>query len=666
MLSADYVKGALQERNQLTALMEGPALKADIPGIKTYVRLMPLYYDAVFSYHDGQRNRVFYEGKAYFADSTFLDVFTYPMLQGNITTALAKPMSIVITQSMARKYFDDDTNVLGKMLEISGGSNDGNYVVTGVLKDIPQNSDLQFNCLMSLSSVPQEHSAAVDDNWNWKFYITYVELQPGTTRAAVEARLPAFVYKYKQQRDIQSNAHVVKSLQPVTNIHLNPYLDRELSPFIISTSLYFFIIIAVFILAIAWVNYINLSTARATERAREVGVKKAIGVYRHQLVVQFLAESMLVNFISIILAMVIATWLLPVLGSIVEKELVFDFTDPRLWFILATLFITGTVVSGAYPAFVLSSFKAATILKGTAGKVAGQGFSLRRALVVFQFASSLVLIAGTFAIYRQVQFMRRYNKGMNLQQMLIVAAPLKDLTKNEFRLLSFKDELKKITAVQAVSTSVSIPGVNPRTHMRRLGDAEEENKTGNIINVDKDFIDTYEITLLAGRRWNTDVYSQVREGVMINEAAISALGLGNVENALQERLVLGSDTMNIQGVLKNYHWNSLRHEHIPIVLVPASLSAPYYSIRLSGRILVAVSQVEKLYREYFPDVPFEYYFMDDLFNRQYHADEQFAGTMGLFSLLAIFIACLGLWGLASFTTLQRMKEISIRKVLALL
>jgi putative ABC transport system permease protein len=401
------------------------------------------------------------------------------------------------------------------------------------------------------------------------------------------------------------------------------------------------------------------------ERAREVGIKKAIGALKSQLIFQFIFESVLVNFIGVVIASLLAMALLPVLGEIVNKELHFDFADPRFWMILGGLFVTGSIISGAYPAFVLSSFNITAVLKGKAERAAG-GFSLRKALVVFQFASSLVLIAGTFAVYRQIVYMRDQDKGLTMEQMLIVNGPSVVEEKGvKDRLISLKSQIKIIPDVVNVTTSGAIPGGghNWGTTMRKDGDAVEENKNGRIVWIDPDFIPTYGITVLAGRSFNPEIKSDM-EAVLVNEAALKTFGLGNPENALTERIVLGGDTVAILGVLKNYHWTSLKTEHGPWLFKADTISRRNFSVHLSGNnISETIKKVENEYKLAFPGNPFDYYFLDDFFNNQYKDEKQFGKIFSLFAGLAIVIACLGLWGLAAFTTTQKLKEIGIRKVL---
>lgn len=665
-VAAYYSGNEMRGKSPLSGYAQGPALLADIPEVKAYVRTHPMYGGAVVSNETAEGGPVRFreEQGIQFVDSTFLRVFTHPVLMGDAQHPLDRPNSVVITRTIADKYFGKNADPIGKTLKVSGGWSDGDYAVTAVIADVPGNTHFDFDFLFTISTLLQNGQYKEDNGWGWNNFITYVQLHPGTDPKAVEKKLPQFIDKYQGDDLRQSNGRIEQTLQPLRDIHLNPGLTNESSPTVASGTIYFFLVIAIFILAIAWVNYINLSTARAMERAREVGIKKAVGAFRIQLISQFIFESVLVNLISVALAVLIAIALLPVMANIVDKELAFDFADPRLWIVLGGLFVAGSLISGAYPAFVLSSFQTAAVLKGSVEKPGK--FSLRKALVVFQFVSSLVLIAGTFAIYRQLTYMQGQQKGFTMDQMLIVKGPsVLDREAREERLTTFKNELKRIPAVQAVATSGAIPGggYNWGTSMRREGANAEENKNGSVVFVDPEFIETYGIELLAGKTWNPDVASEMK-AVLINEASVTAFGLGTAEKALQEHLLLGGDTVAILGVLKNYHWNSLKEDFSPFLLGARKVQGANFSIHLNAANLnESIAKVEQLYKETFPGNPFDYYFLDDFFNRQYKDDQQFGKIFSLFAILAIVIACLGLWGLAAFTTTQKLREISIRKVL---
>jgi putative ABC transport system permease protein len=671
-LTTSYRNGEFTGTDILSGYAQGPALVADIPEVKTCIRTHPMYGGAVISNSDvpGEPLR-FQEERIQIVDSTFLDVFTYRAVEGNLATALDRPDAIVLTRSAAVKYFGKNGEPLGKTLQISGGWMPGDFQVTAVIEDVPENSHFIFDFLLPIHKLLEGRQYKEDNGWGWQNFVTYIELHPNTSVKTVEEKAVAFIEKHRGEDLAMVGVKNIMKFQPIKDIHLRSNLDSDCTSCQNATmsmnTIYFFIVISIFILAIAWVNYINLSTARAMERAREVGIKKAVGAFRIQLITQFIFESVVVNLLAVILALVLAVALLPVLGGIVEKNFVFDFTDPRLWMVLAALFVFGALVSGAYPAFVLSSFKTSAVLKGSSEK-AGEKFSLRKALVVFQFVSSLVLIAGTFAIYRQIMFMRSQDKGFSMEQMLVVSGPtVFEREGLEERINSLKNELKKIPSVESVATSATIPGggFNWGTTMRKVGDPVEMDKSGNVTWVDTDFLETYGMQLIAGRKWDQNIASDM-ESMIVNEAALTAFGLGTPQEALEKSMLLGNDTVAILGVLKNYNWNSLKIAHSPILLAPSKVSRKNFSVRLSGSsssLQESVKKVEALYKATFPNNPFNYFFLDDFFNRQYKDDQQFAKIFGMFAVLAIIIACLGLWGLASFTTTQKLKEISIRKVL---
>jgi putative ABC transport system permease protein len=657
--------GEVKGTSMISGYAQGPSLLADIPEVKRYIRTHPMYGGAVLSYkRDSGDPSTFFEENIQMVDSSFFDAFTYTAIKGDLKTALNNPNSIVITKKAAEKYFTKNEEPLGKIMQLSGGWSDGDYEVTAVINNVPQNAHFNFDFLLPVHNLLRSRQYTSDDGWGWNNFVTYIELHPNASLKSFDEKMPAFIEKYRGKDLAQSNSKIILKLQSIRDIHLKPGLDLESSATVSPGTIYFFVIISIFILSIAWINYINLSTARAMERAREVSIKKAIGALKRQLISQFIFESVLVNLLSVIIATGMAIALLPVLGEIVGKELSFDFQDGRFWFILTGLFLIGSVVSGAYPAFVLSSFNITTSLKGKVDT--GGGFSLRKALVVFQFASSLILIAGTFAIYRQMIYMRNQDKGLRMEQMLIVNGPrVLPQGKAKERLITLKNELKNIPGIVSVATSGAIPGGghNWGTNMRKDGAALKENKDGRVVWIDPDFIDTYGITVLSGRAFNPEIVSDMKS-VLVNEAALTAFGLGDAQNALQERIILGDDTVAILGVLKNYHWSSLKTEHTPWLFKADTIMRSKFSIHISSTNMnETIRKVESQYKEAFPGNPFDYYFLDDFFNRQYQDEQQFGKIFSLFAILAIIIACLGLWGLASFTTTQKLREISIRKVL---
>jgi putative ABC transport system permease protein len=340
----------------------GPTMVSEIPGIKTYIRTHPMYGGAVLTYERENNPVIFHEDNIQFADSTFFHVFSYEAVEGDLKTALQKPNSIVITEKIVSRYFKDSEDPLGKLFKVNGGWADGTYEITAVIKNVPDNSHLTFDIVLPMHNLLQNGQYKQDNGWGWNNFVTYAELEEKADYKTVEEKFPALVEKYQGEDIVKSNSRPVYYLQPIREIHLTPGLRHESTSTTSFTTIYFFLTISVFILAIAWVNYINLSTARAMERAREVGIKKSIGAFRSQLLLQFVFESVLVNLLSVIIAVGMALALLPLLGEIVGKNLEFDFTDYRFWVILTGLFVIGSFISGLYPAYLLSSFKITEVL----------------------------------------------------------------------------------------------------------------------------------------------------------------------------------------------------------------------------------------------------------------------------------------------------------------
>ncbi len=643
----------------VTTLGLGPALASDLPEVKHFIRTHTEHGVVAYQSPTGEA-KAFRENNLLAVDSTFFEVFTFRAVAGSLQTALHDPNSIVLTNTIAQKYFGAQEAV-GKTVSLAGGRMKGTYTVTAVMEDVPQNSHFTFNMLVPMHNMLLSNQYTRDDGWGTNNFTTYVQLHEQAMWADVEQKLPAFADRWINPKWQQFEISMALHLQPLRDIHVHPGLRVDVET-VSKSTIYFFGLIAGFILFIAWINYINLSTARAMERAREVGIKKTIGALRSELITQFFVESVLINIIAIAFALMLTMSLLPVMGGILGKELVFAYTDVRLWAIVFALFIVGTFASGIYPAFVLSGFRITEVLKG---KGAVQGLSLRQVLVVFQFAASLVLIAGTFVVYRQINFMQARDKGLQMDQMLIVNGP-GTLPWNTAKqtLAVFKEEVQKIPGVSAVATSGSLPGqgANWGADIRKSGTALSDIKLGFVVFVDPDFIPTYEIEFVAGRNFDRDRESD-KQSVIINEASVAAYDLGTIDEAVGQQLILDGDTATVIGVLKNYNWNSLKSEFTPFLFMPDDIVPGNVSLHLSGNLPETIEAIGKLYTELIHGEPYEYYFLDDSFNTQYKSDQQFGNIFGVFAGLAVAISCLGLWGLASFTTSQKLKEIGVRKVL---
>jgi putative ABC transport system permease protein len=633
----------------------GPSLQSEIPEIKSFIRVHPMYGGGLVNYTNKSGKVVrFRETELHYVDSTILTAFTFRPIYGQLVGALSKPSTAVLTNKMAQKYFGNGVDPVGQVIQVSGYY-PGSFTITAVIEDLPANTHLSIGFLLSIHTLLA--SDDYRDNGRVDNFNTYVELYPQAKKQGVEEKMIPFVKKYLGDKAPIHQA-VVKLL-PIVDIHFTNGGSIN--------TVYFLLAVSFFILAIACVNYINLSTARAMDRAREVGVKKALGAYRDQLITQFALESVCINLIAIVLAIVMSFPLLHLLGTIVNKELTFDFTSPAIWMWIVMLFTGASVLSGFYPALVLSSVAARDVIKGQLLS-SHMGLLLRKILVVFQFTASLLLIIGTFVMYRQIQFMQS-GLNTNNDQILIVKGPMAgDDAKNEDRLISFKNQTLNLAAVKAVTTSEAIPGsgYNWGIHANRKGASENETIHGqniDVVFVDPDFLKVYNIALSAGRTWRSGAEGDLRS-IIINEACIPMFGLENPDRALTHTMVFdGIHEASIVGVHKNQHWYSLRNNYTPMALWPQKICSAYYSIVINGDIESTVKTVEKFYNVTFPENPFEFYFHDDFFNWQYNADRQFAKVFGLFAALAIAISCLGLLGLASFSVIQRLKEISVRKVL---
>ena len=668
-VSSFYIKGDLRGTYPLSDFGQGPALLSNIPEVSNFVRTHAMHGGAIVSNSENLSKQIqFYEdGSMHYVDSNYFEMFTHEVIEGSLQTALDQPNAIVLTETAAQKYFGSGQQIIGKLLNISGSWwTNGDYIVTAVIKDVPSASHFKFDFLISTHSLLQSDfyrsSSGTSTEGN---FVTYVELSQSAELKTIQNKLPSFLEKYQgdELKRIEGNANMI--LQPLTDIHLTPGYNLEMSPTIGVNTLYFFIAVSILVILLAWINYINLSTARATERGKEVGIKKAIGVQRYQLVSQFMTESLILHLISGLLGIGIAYLIFPFVGEVVNKPLTLDFANLKIWIAVFVFVFAGSFIAAIYPSLVLSSFKPIKILKG-ANEGHSNKFSLRHALVVFQFAISIFITAGTFGVTRQLYFMQGQNKGFDSEKMLIIKGPgsVTDL-KTANKVASLKSQLMNLSMVRNVATSEAIPGsgYNWGTGMRKEGVGVEENKSGEVVFVDPDFIDTYKMKLVSGMGWH-NVMSEQPQSVLINEMALKTFGFHEKEDAIGDKLIIDSDTFDIAGVVADYHWSSLKTPISSNVLASKKICGAYLSVHLQNADWrESIDQIEILYSAAFPEKPFEYFFLDDFFDKQYREDRQFHQVVSLFALLSIIIASLGLWGIASFSISQRTKEISIRKIL---
>ena len=638
----------------------GNSFKDAIPEVEDYVKLVPR--DAVIAEVNNQPVKI---SKVFYATNSFFSIFTYPLVAGDNKTALTEPFTAAISETTARTLYGT-TNAVGKRLTLNRRRD---YTVTAVFKDAPANTQLKPDVLLSYASFIK--IVGPDNNpetaWTWDGCLTYLLLKKGTDPTIVEKKFVPVVEKFTAEEMKRFNAAVIYSLQPLTDIHLNSHFIGEPAHNGDGKTTYLLLGIAFFIAVIAWVNYINLATARAVNRAKEVGIRKTVGSQRKQLVIQFLSESALLNGFALVLAMVIVMIAIPGFNQLSGQHLSFSlFTKTSFWVGLLGLFLIGVFFSGLYPAFVLSAFKPIEVLKGKLIATT-KGALLRKGLVVFQFAASLFLLIGTLAVYQQIQFMRKQSLGINIDQTLVVRPPgvLTDSTYAQ-NMSAFKEALIQQTGIRGVSISTSIPGQPVDWNaggIKLVGTDESTQKQYRVIGMDHDYMKQYGIKLIAGRYFSKD-FGTDDSAVIFNKRGFEQLGLDKPEDAIGKRIDFWGNRYTIVGVAEDFHQQSLREAIEPLIfrLIPGVRG--YLSIKTPvSNAGETVKLVKSNWDRFFPGNIFEYFFLDDHFDQQYKADQRFGQVFGLFTLLAVLVACLGLFGLASFTTLQRTKEIGIRKVL---
>ncbi len=650
-----YNKGEITTRWASGAAGIGPDIKANFPEVKRYVRMTTR--TSVFSYGD-----VFFkEDATCFATEDFFRVFSFRLIKGVDSLVLKDPFKIVISETFAKKYFGSE-DPIGKVLKNNGKTE---YEVTGVYEDLPATSHMKADVIMSFASLHKLWNDPIT-SWNWDGFYTYILLDEKADAAALEAKLPAFVQKKMGEEMKADNADMVFHLQPISAIHLDSDFIGEFKPNGDRQSTYFLLIVAILILAIAWINYINLSTAKSIERAREVGVRKVMGGFRAQLVQQFLFESLLLNCIAVAIAVALVVVLTPSFGALTNRELGYLlFKQKMFWVWMGALIFGGALLSGLYPAFVLSGYKPVEVLKGRF-KNSSRGIYFRKGMVVVQFAASVTLIVGTFIVYRQIQFMRNQKLGVNIEQTLVLNAPNVVDSTYQQKYQTFKQLVKQHSEVEAVTASTAVPGRPSGWNaggIRRLSQREDEANQYRVIMTDGDFIKSFGIDVLAGRSFSDEVVHEYKN-VMLNEAAVKLMGFQKIEDAIDDHIFFWGDTFRIVGVMKNYRQESLKKAYDPLVFRYNEAPNGFYSIKIkSADTKQSLSRFEEQWKAIFPGNPFIHFFLDDYYNQQYQADQQFGKVFGIFSGLAIFIACLGLFGLSSLTAIQRTKEIGVRKVM---
>ncbi|MBC7569426.1 MAG: ABC transporter permease [Spirosoma sp.] len=642
----------------------GPTLKKDYPQVEEFVRLRDRGTWSVRRTGEATNLR---EDNITFADSTLFDVFTLPLVAGNSKRALAEPNTVVISESAAKRHFGSQ-NPMGQTLVFN---NDKTYKVSGVMRDMPKNAHFHSDFFLTM----------LNDEYTWGQWLsnnhhTYVLLKPGSNTALFTQHFDTIIRKYigpKVQESMGASMEQFRKagntlaywLIPLTDIHLHSKQQIELSPNGDMQYVYIFSAVALFILLIACINFMNLATARSSNRAREVGVRKVMGSKRQQLIGQFMTESVLTTVLAMLLALLLVAVALPGFNAIATKKLsIIQLVSPYYLPFLVALPIVVGLLAGIYPAFFLSSFEPISVLKGKIN-ASFRSSGLRNGLVVFQFAMSVVLIIGTLIVYRQITYIQTKNVGFNRNQVVTV----NDVYAIGKQAETFRQEVLRLPGVVSGSVSGYLPTPSHRSDTPFWAEGQTDINKGAVMQnwgVDYDYLNTLGMTVVQGRNFSHDFGSD-SSGIILNEAAVKVLGF---KNPIGQRIFRFNDeqgksrqAFTVVGVVKNFHFESLRRNigALSMILSPNSGAA---SFRIgSGNLPVLMKQIEAKWKQVAPGQPFSYQFMDDSFDEMYRA-EQRVGTIALtFAGLAILIACLGLFGLAAFMAEQRTKEIGVRKVL---
>lgn len=646
-----------------------PTMKKDFPEVEDFCRL----HDAELLLANDARNMKFSETKGYFADPSSLRILEINLQKGDPASALSGPDQIIISEAMAKKYFGDE-EPLGKRLTVRDPQGTWSYEVTGVFRDYPRNSHLTIEYLVSYATLGKlarivwgDTTNATETSWGWYDFYSYILLQPGADWKTLEAKLPAFCDRHLNSREFARNNNIRNELAllPLSDIHLYSNYNQEAEVNGNGRAVSFLFLIAFFIIGIAWINYINLATARSMERAREIGVRKVLGALRVDLIRQFLSESVLLNVIALVVALLAVLELAPVFHQFIGRAEASGFNLPaNYWLGTLAIFAAGALLAGLYPAFVLSGYQPGLVLKGVF-KNRRNSQTLRKGLIVAQFAASVALIAGTMIVYRQVEFMRQQSLGANINQTLVLdaAASLSDsLYQNAFQ--PFKNEALGISGVKNLTASSSVMGkeVYWTSSARRLV-ADAGTITLFHLGVDYDFVPAYNLELKAGRNFSEN-FTTDNKTALLNEQAAKQLGFESIESAINQKIRRGGDTLTVIGVVADFHQQGLQKTIDPMIMLLRPNIRGYYSAKIQAtEVQATVAALQKIWEKHFPADPFSFYFLDELFDRQYRADMIFGKVFGAFAFLAVLIACFGLLGLSAYNVVQRTKEIGVRKVL---
>ncbi|MFC5410245.1 ABC transporter permease [Larkinella bovis] len=654
----EYSMEGVVNRVQQTGTKVAPEFGRQFPEVEAGVRLENR--QSVVSYADRQFN----EKRVVYADSALFAVFSFQLKQGNPKTALAGPNLVVLSESSAKKYFGNE-NPVGKTVRINAGGGNKEYAITGVVQDCPTNSQIKYDLLASFSSL----SASKTEQWFTANYATYLLLRTPESITNLQAKIPGFMRTQFSAEEMTGSNYLTYLLEPLRKVHLYSEVEGNFEPNGDLVYLYIFGSVALLILVIACVNYINLATSRAVERAQEVGVRKVMGAQRAQLFGQFIGESLIVTFTALGLGLLLVYLSLPFFNELSDRSFSFDaLLTSRNLLLLLGISLVVSFVAGGYPALVLARFEPVRVLKGHL-KTAGAG-QFRRTLIVFQFAITAFLIVCTLLVRNQLAYIQEKKLGYDKEHVLVLPA---DRQVNE-KIRTLKSEFKRNANVRQVARAYESPVfINGGYSMRRSDQAEEKYKSVTALPVDDDFVKTLGLRIVAGRDLTPNDLERAtvpgRDSLLhfhfiLNESAVKEMGWLSPQEAIGKKMDMGEGRSGEVGtVVEDFHFASMKQKISPLVLFPEEGGNVLF-VKLSGNQLPTTLQfLEEKWKTLVPSRPFEYEFLDEEFTKLYSAETRTGKIFTVFAALSILLACLGLFGLSAYTTAQRTKEIGIRKVL---
>jgi len=653
--------GALSLELGAVAPPFGPLLQNDFKDIQKITTLLPSGTNAV-----RYKDKIFNESKVYFADENLFDVFDVTVTNGNAAKALKDPYSVMLTEKTAKKYFGNE-DPINKMIKL-----DNQFLckVTGIFKELPDNAHWHPDVMISFSTLKDNEvygEEKLRTNWGNNSFYTYLLLPDNYDPKKLEAQFPAFLNRHMAQGEgdkFKTSDWTFLTLRKLTDIHLYSHKDSELEENGDIKRVYIFSAIALFILLIACINYMNLSTARSALRAKEIGVRKVVGAGKPELIIQFLSESVLLCGVATLLSILLVTLTLPWLNKLSDQSLMIS--TLLQWKIVLVLLLVPFVLgasAGIYPAVFLSSFKPVKVLKGII-KTGNKTLSFRKALVVVQFSVSIILIISTAVVFQQLRYIQ--NRSLGFSKDHIVTIDNNAGLNNSYD--AFKAALLSNTNIAQVGRSSRIPSgrlLDAAGSQIFTGDSLAPTKADiKYVRVDEDFIPAYQIKMLAGRNFSK-AFSTDTSSFLINEASVKALGLQSNQDAIGKRFKYGDRTGQLIGVFQDFNFESLHQRVLPFVLLMPTKANDFgrISVKVSGNTEVALTHIQNTWEKFLPETPYSYTFLDERFADLYKSEQQQQNIFTIFSCIAIFIACLGLFGLSAFTITQRVKEIGIRKVL---